>query len=60
VPWIYRTLDRLGFDEITQLALDPMGVGTTGAPGTGPGNIELRARYGVKKASPFLFAYDQE
>lgn len=63
VPWIYRTLNRLGFDEVTQLSMDPMGIPTAGAPnpeGKHIGSIELRARYRATSTSPFLYAYDQE
>jgi tRNA (mo5U34)-methyltransferase len=50
VPWINRTLERVGFDEVTLLV---------GPDGRDRGRVTLRAKYSEKPHSPFLYAGDQ-
>lgn len=50
VPWISATLERMGFDEVV-LLVSP--------DGRDLGRVTLRAKYGEKPRSPFLYAFEQ-
>jgi hypothetical protein len=50
VSWITTTLERAGFDEVTLLL---------GPDDRHRGRVTLRAKYGEKPRSPFLYAGDQ-
>jgi tRNA (mo5U34)-methyltransferase len=50
VPWIISTLERAGFDEVTLLL---------GPNGRHRGRVTVRAKYGEKPHSPFLYTGEQ-